>query len=46
MFNELKKNIIYHDQETGNKIPDETIKLHYIVLNLRTKIPELYEENY
>ena len=45
-FNELKKNN-YLDQETGKKIPDETIKLLEIqrdaTIKQLIKIPELYE---
>ena len=45
-FNELKKNA-YIDQETGKKIPKETIKLLEIqkdvTLKQLIKIPELYE---
>ena len=45
-FNELKKNN-YLDQETGKKIPDETIKLLEIqrdtTVKQLIKIPELYE---
>ena len=47
-FNELKKNN-YLDQETGKKIPDETIKLLEIqrdaTIKQLIKIPELYETN-
>jgi len=46
-FNELKKNN-YLDQETGKKIPDETIKLLEIqrdaTIKQLIKIPELYEK--
>ena len=46
-FAELKKNK-YLDQETGNKIPDETIKLLGIQKDMTIKqlikIPPLYEE--
>jgi hypothetical protein len=45
-FNKLKKNK-YIDQETGNKIPDETIKLLEIqrdaTIQQLIKIPKLYE---
>ena len=45
-FNELKKNN-YLDQETGKKIPDETIKLleiqRDVTIKQLIKIPELYE---
>jgi len=45
-FAELKKNN-YLDQETGNKIPDETIRLLEIqkdaTIKQLMKIPELYE---
>ena len=45
-FVELKKNN-YHDQETGSKIPDETIKLldiqKDITMKQLIKIPALYE---
>ena len=49
-FGELKKNE-YLDKDTGNKIPDETIKLLEIQKNMTIKnlikIPKLYEtENY
>ena len=45
-FNELKKNE-YLEKETGNKIPDETIKLLEIQKDITVKnlikIPKLYE---
>jgi hypothetical protein len=45
-FNELKKNE-YLDKDTGNKIPDETIKLLEIQKDITIKnlirIPKLYE---
>ena len=45
-FNELKKNK-YMDKDTGNKIPDETIKLLEIQKDMTVKnlikIPQLYE---
>ena len=45
-FNELKKNE-YLDKDTGNKIPDETIKLLEIQKDMTIKnlirIPKLYE---
>ena len=45
-FHELKKNK-YHDQETGKKIPEETIKLLKIqrdaTIKQLIKIPELYD---
>ncbi|MDB9742213.1 hypothetical protein OAA97_00455 [Candidatus Pelagibacter sp.] len=45
-FSELKKNE-YLEKETGNKIPDETIKLleiqRDITVNNLIKIPKLYE---
>jgi hypothetical protein len=45
-FNELKRNN-YHDQETGEKIPEETIKLLEIqrdaTVKQLIKLPKLYE---